>query len=198
MGIKQRRYDLDWLRVSAFYILILYHVGMIFVPWDFHIKNSQTAEWFETWMAFLSQWRLPLLFMISGIVINYSLGKRSGNEFIRERLKRLLIPPVFGMLVIVPPQIYYERIFNGVQYVSYWDFWKTVFHLQPFPQGNFSWHHLWYVVYILVYSLIAVPLFLYLLSEKSAKIRQSLGAFIKHHPNTIYLIMLTKGYFTVV
>jgi hypothetical protein len=190
METKERRYDLDWLRVSAFYILILYHVGMIFVPWDFHIKNSQTAEWFETWMAFLSQWRLPLLFMISGIVIYYSLGKRSGSEFIRERLKRLLIPLLFGMLVIVPPQIYYERVFNGVQYASYWDFWKTVFYFQPFPQGNFSWHHLWYVVYILVYSLLATPVFLYLRSHRSANLRQKTGLFLQGHPNIIYLIML--------
>jgi fucose 4-O-acetylase-like acetyltransferase len=78
---------------------------MIFVPWQFHIKNNPTAEWFETWMAFLNQWRLPLLFMISGIVVYHSLGKRSGGNFILERTKRLLIPLLFGMLVIVPPQI---------------------------------------------------------------------------------------------
>lgn len=190
MEKQERRYDLDWLRVSAFYILILYHVGMIFVPWDFHIKNSPTSEWFETWMAFLSQWRLPLLFMISGSVIYYSLGKRTGSGFVRERLKRLLIPLLFGMIVIVPPQIYYERLFNGVEFGSYWEFWKTVFHFQPFPQGNFSWHHLWYVVYILVYSLLAVPIFLYMRSVKSAKLRLNAGSFIKRHPNTVYLIML--------
>jgi glucan biosynthesis protein C len=156
---QQRKYYLDWLRVIAFYILIFYHVGMIFVPWDFHIKNNVTLEWFETWMAFLSQWRLPLLFLISGMVIYYSLGKRSWKGIITERSKRLLIPLLFGMFVIVPPQIYFERISDGVVFSNYWQFWKTVFELVPFPEGgSLSWHHLWYVLYIFVYSIIALPI----------------------------------------
>ena len=81
---NERKYYLDWLRVIAFYILIFYHVGMIFVPWDFHIKNNITLEWFETWMAFFSQWRLPLLFLISGMVIYYSMGKRTGKELLQK------------------------------------------------------------------------------------------------------------------
>ena len=131
---QQRKYYLDWLRVIAFYILIFYHVGMIFVPWDFHIKNNITLEWFETWMAFLSQWRLPLLFLISGMVIYYSLGKRSWKGIIAERSNRLLIPLIFGMFVIIPPQIYYERISDGVHFANYWGFLKTVFDLVPYPK----------------------------------------------------------------
>ena len=72
---KERKYYLDWLRVIAFYLLIFYHAGLIFVSWDFHINNEIKLEWFETWMAFLNQWRLPLLFMISGMVIFYSMRK---------------------------------------------------------------------------------------------------------------------------
>jgi hypothetical protein len=186
-----RRYDIDWLRVIAFYLLIFYHVGMVFVPWEFHIKNQPTAEWFETWMAFLSQWRLPLLFMISGIVIYYSIGKRTTKEFVKERAKRLLIPLIFGMFVIVPPQIYVERISNGVQFTNYWEFWKTVFNFVPYPLGgSLSWHHLWYVLYIFIYSIIALPIFIYLRSERSFNFKNRITNFVKKNPNSIYLIFI--------
>jgi hypothetical protein len=190
MKSKNRRYDIDWLRVMAFYILIFFHVGMIFVPWDFHIKNSETVQWIEGIMTWSNQWRLPLLFMISGTVIFYSLGKRSGNLFVLDRIKRLLIPLLFGMLFIIPPQIYVERLFNGFEYQHYWEFWKTVFNFKPYPSGNFSWHHLWYVVYILVYSLIALPFFKYLRNDRSKPLNNSISKLIKRYPGIIYLISI--------
>lgn len=192
----ERKHYLDWLRVIAFYILIFYHIGMIFVPWDFHIKNEVTLEWFETWMAFFSQWRLPLLFLISGMVIYYSMGKRNWKEIIIERNKRLLIPLLFGMFVIVPPQIYYERVSDGIIFASYWEFWKTVFDLVPFPEGgSLSWHHLWYVLYILVYSIIALPLFLYLRSNKSELFKNRINLIFIKSPNLIYLIIIPLLFF---
>lgn len=200
METKERQHDIDWLRVIAFYILIFFHVGMVFVPWEFHLKNSQTVEWFETWMAFLHQWRLPLLFMISGIVLYHSMGKRIGKKYFGERSKRLLIPLIFGMFVIVPPQIYYDRLFHGFQFANYWEFWKTVFNFVPYPLGgSLSWHHLWYVLYIFVYSLIAYPLFKYLRNEKSFNLRNKIGLFVKTRPNSIYLLIMpmTVFYFTL-
>jgi glucan biosynthesis protein C len=188
---SQRKYYLDWLRVIAFYLLILFHVGMIFVPWNFHIKNAVTLEWFETWMSFLNQWRLPLLFLISGMVIYYSIGKRNAKGVFLERSKRLLIPLVFGIFVIVPPQIYYERIFDGIEFANYWEFWKTVFEFVPFPLGgSLSWHHLWYVLYIFLYSIIALPLFLYLGNKKTTSLKERVDNYFTHHPNSIYFITI--------
>lgn len=187
----ERKYYLDWLRVIAFYLLIFYHVSMIFVPWDFHIKNNITLEWFETWMAFLNQWRLPLLFMISGMVIFYSMGKRTGGQVVLERSKRLLIPLTFGIFIIVPPQIYFERISDGLVYANYFEFWKTVFDFVPFPLGgSLSWHHLWYILYIYVYSLVALPFFLFLRSERSESLKARTSDFINRNPLSIYLLII--------
>ena len=191
MYTAERRHDIDWLRVIAFYILIFFNVGMIFVPWDFHLKNNVTVEWFETWMAFLHQWRLPLLFMISGIVLYHSMGKRIGKKYFAERSRRLLIPLIFGIFVIVPPQIYYDRLFHGIKFENYWEFWKTVFNFVPYPMGgSCSWHHLWYVLYIFIYSCIAYPLFKYLRNDKSLVLRNKIGSFLKRHPNSIYIISI--------
>lgn len=167
---SERRYDLDWLRVLAFSLLILYHTGMFFVPWEWHIKNNRISEVFEFPMWFLSQWRMPLLFFISGAGVYFALGKRSASRFTGERLKRILLPLVFGMFIIVPPQIYYERLTQGVAYSSYFDFYPSVFDFQPYPEGNFSWHHLWYLAYIFTYSLFCLPMFLYFRSAKGGNI----------------------------
>ncbi len=133
-----RRYDLDWLRVIAFALLIFYHVGMFFVPWSWHIKNNETSEWLTLPMWFLNQWRLPLLFVISGMGTYFSLQKRTGGQFMRERVIRLLIPFVFGMLFIIPPQVYIERLANSQFTGSYFDFWPSEAFIGTYPEGNIS------------------------------------------------------------
>lgn len=172
-----RRYDLDWLRFIAIVILLFFHTGMLFNPWDWHIKNNETSESFRYWMTWLHFWRMPLLLFISGAGTYMALGKRSPSQFAGERVTRLFVPLVFGMFVVVPPQIYYEHI---TEYNGYWDFYKTVFEFQPYPQGSFSWHHLWFILYLLLYSLIAIPFLIFLRSPKSlsfkAKILKALSS----------------------
>ena len=140
-----RRYDIDWLRVLVFGLLIFYHVGMFFVPWGWHIKNNIIYEWPMWPMRFLNQWRLPILFVISGMGTYYALNKRNGWQFAGERIKRLLVPLLFGMAVIVPVQVYAERVVNGQFNGSYFDFWPSQAFEGVYPVGNLSWHHLWFL-----------------------------------------------------
>jgi glucans biosynthesis protein C len=182
-----RRHDLDWLRAIAILILLFYHTGMLFVPWDWHIKNNEVSNSFRYWMLWLHEWRMPLLLFISGAGTYMALGKRTTRQFASERFRRLFIPLVFGMFVIVPPQIYYEHInaFN-----SYWDFYKTVFNFIPYPEGSFSWHHLWFIWYLFVYSLMAIPLLIYLRSEKSKSFKEKLSRWMQHPLVLLFLPML--------
>lgn len=157
----KRRYDLDWLRVIAFALLMLFHTGMLFCTWDYHVKNFETSDTFNTVMRFLHQWRMPLLFFISGSAVWFAMERYSTWQFFLERHKRLLVPLVFGMLVVIPPQVYYERLYHQQQYDSFWDFYRTVFTTGSYPQGNLSWHHLWYIPYIWTYSMLMLPLFVW-------------------------------------
>ena len=166
-----RRHDLDWLRLIAIAILLFYHTGMLFNPWDWHIKNNETSEAFRYWMTFLHYWRMPLLLFISGAGTYMAMGKRTPGVYAGERFMRLFIPLVFGMFVVVPPQIYYEHI---ATYDGYLDFYKTVFNFIPYPEGSFSWHHLWFVAYLLLFSLIALPLLIFLRSPSSERFKQYL------------------------
>ena len=137
-----RRYDLDWLRVIVFGFLIFYHVGMFFNHWGWHIKNNILYSDLRWPMLFINQWRLPILFVISGMGTFYALSKRTGGEFALERVLRLLIPLLVGIVLIVPPQVYFERIANGQFIGGYFEFWPAYAFYGVYPEGNFSWHHL--------------------------------------------------------
>ncbi len=157
-----RRHDLDWLRVIVFGLLIFYHVGMFFVPWGFHIKNNIIYDWLVYPMWFLNQWRLPILFVISGMGTYYALQKRTGVQFTIERIKRLGLPLLFGMLCVVSPQIYVERLAKNQFTGTYFDFWPSQLLNGIYPEGNFSWHHLWFLPYLLIFSILLTPVFFYL------------------------------------
>jgi glucan biosynthesis protein C len=158
-GFVERRYDLDWLRIGAFLLLILYHVGMYYVSWDFHVKSPNASRTIEPLMLLTSPWRMSLLFLISGVATSYLLEK-GAHGFLGRRSVRLLVPLVFGMLVVVPPQSYFEVV-EKVQYKgSYGDFlglYLTAY--QGFCRDGDclilpTWNHLWFVAYLWVYTLV--------------------------------------------
>lgn len=157
-----RRHDIDALRVLAFGVLILYHVGMFYVAdWGWHIKSAYTAEWLKFPMILVNQWRMELLFLISGAVTHFLLTRVSPGRFAWLRAKRLWVPLVFGMLVIVPPQAWLQAQANGAFDGAYLDFLIRYFSFQPWPEGAFdgseigiTWNHLWFLPYLLTYTLV--------------------------------------------
>ena len=100
-----RRYDLDWLRVIAFALLMLFHAGMLFSTWFWHVKNLETSNAFDSVMRFVHQWRMPLLFFISGSAVWFAMERYSTWNYFRERHQRLLLPLLFGMLLIEPDAV---------------------------------------------------------------------------------------------
>jgi glucans biosynthesis protein C len=183
-----RRYDIDWIRVLVFDLLIIFHIGMFFNTWDSQVKNNITIEWLAYPMQFLSLWRLPILFVVSGIGTRFALSRRSGGQYIKERMMRLLIPLVVGVLLIVPPQVYVERIADGDFSGSFWAFYPHFF--EPvYPKGNLSWHHLWFLPYLFFMSLVATPLFLQLCRDNNV-LSQWLRRCFTQSPYYLYLFTL--------
>jgi glucans biosynthesis protein C len=162
------RYDfLDWLRVLAIFVLLFFHTGMMFVGWGWHIQNSDVITALQLPMDISHRLRMPLLFVIAGAGMWFALGNRNAGGLVRERSVRLLLPALAGMLLIVPPQIYFERLFRGQWdggYLSF--FFERVLQFRPYPDGDFSWHHLWFVVYLYVYVFLLLPLLLWWRSAK--------------------------------
>lgn len=184
-----RRYDLDWLRVLVFGLLIFYHVGMFFVPWGWHIKNDIIYPELRWPMLFVNQWRLSILFVISGMGTYYALAKRSSLQFAGERTKRLLLPLVVGMAIVVPPQVYFERLDRGQFLGGYLDFWPQYAFDGVYPSGNLSWHHLWFLPYLLAFSIILIPLFTYLRRNPTSEVLLTLNQWAKRPFGLFWLII---------
>ncbi|CAN5777464.1 acyltransferase family protein [soil metagenome] len=157
----ERRADLDWLRVLAFGLLIFYHAGMAWSGWSWHVSSADSIEWLREGMRFLNRWRMPLIFVVSGAAITLALGNRAPGRFALDRLRRLGLPLLFGMLVIVPPQVYLERRFRGQFRGSFLDWLPHAFEGGAYPAGNISWHHLWFLAYVLLLTFVLLPVFLW-------------------------------------
>lgn len=158
-GVAGRRHDLDWLRVAAFALLILYHVGLLYVTWEFHIKSGHAGPLLEPVMLLLNPWRLMLLFFISGVALRHAMDRTSLRRFLPRRTMRLFIPVLFGMAVVVVPQAYFELRWKGEIGPEFWPFYLS--YLSPAQEFSIitpTWNHLWYVVYILVYTLAVAAL----------------------------------------
>jgi hypothetical protein len=149
-----RHYGLDWLRIGAFALLILYHIGMVFVPWDFHVKLP--GPWWTTLpMLAVNPWRLALLFIVSGYASRALLARSTGaGRFAWQRTVRLLVPLVFGMAVVVAPQPWAELVTKRGYPHDYAWFW-THDYFRFAKLGGLdmpTWNHLWFVAYLWVYT----------------------------------------------
>ena len=160
-----RRIDLDWLRIVLFLLLILFHVGMFYVAWPWHVKSGHApVDWLRWPMLLMNPWRIPALFIISGIALRFALDKANSHPaFMRRRFHRLILPILFGMAVVCAPQAYFELLEDGVDPGNLASFYAN--YLMPpwaSPDGwttiTPTWNHLWYVVYVLLLSACIVAL----------------------------------------
>ncbi len=185
---SDRQTYLDWLRMLAIIGVLLFHSAMAFVAGEeWHIKDKDSSHLLMEFNFWLSRFRMPLLFFISGTVSYFMLKNRSTLSFIGLRFRRLFIPLVFGMLVIVPPQVYLERLTQGYE-GNFLSFYDKVFEFEAYPNGNFSWHHLWFIWYLFVYDLILAPFFSWCMSRKGQVVLRSLNFLAKG--KWIYLLTL--------
>ena len=166
-----RRYDIDALRVFAFSLLILYHVGMFYVAdWGWHVKSAYQSDWLQLPMLFTNQWRMALLFVISGLAMSFVWEKYSPGRLALRRIWRLLLPLLFGMAFIVAPQPYLEALTKGLIEPGFIDFMGRYLTWQDFPDGSWggeeyitwTWNHLWYLPYVLFYTLLLIPIAMFL------------------------------------
>lgn len=148
MKTFERRYDIDWMRVIAIGLLIIFHIAVVFQPWAVFIKFIQSQTHLtKLWsaMALLNIWRIPLLFFVSGMGVCFSLRKRTWKQLVFERTQRILIPLIFGIIAIVP---IHQFIFQSYYLLNL--------------KYSIDLGHLWFLANIFIYVLLLLPLFIYL------------------------------------
>ena len=187
-----RVYNIDWLRVIAMATIFLFHSAVFFSDERWFVKNNEISLGMTIFVFVIIQWTMPLFFVLSGISSNFALNFRSGGKYITERVKRLIIPLIFGIFVLAPPQVYLERLSHGEFSGSLFSFY--------FPHyfdgfygfgGNFAWMglHLWYLLILFIFSVITLPLFLWWKRESLKSFISRLSDFFTK-PYTIFLLAL--------
>jgi len=191
MGKPQRRYDVDWLRVLVTLTVFYFHNARFFDFMGWHVKNEQKSVAMMVFVGFLSlQWMMPLFFVLAGAGTCFALGFRTGGRYVKERVGRLLVPFIFGLCVLIPPQAYCEHVsfsgFDGTYLQFYPRFFENLpfyFSLGWFGQG----HHLWFLGVLFCFSMVSLPLFLYLRTESGKRVLSSIASFFDR-PGAIFLL----------
>jgi surface polysaccharide O-acyltransferase-like enzyme len=166
--MTERRYDMDWLRIAAFGTLILYHVGMFYVTWDWHVKSRYASDAIEPLMMLTNPWRLTLLFLISGAATRFMADKMSAWKLTSSRMGRLWPPLLLAVFVIVPPQSYFEIVealaaMPAAQSAAYAGALDNFWVKYATASGNWcdadgclttpTYNHMWFVAYLILYTL---------------------------------------------
>jgi glucan biosynthesis protein C len=191
MSKPERRYDIDWLRSLAMLAVFLFHCARLFDYDDWHVKNDQLTLGMSIFIGILVQWIMPIFFILSAESSYFSLRFRSAGHYVRERFKRLFIPLVFGIFAHVPFQVYFERVSHSQFSGSFIEFFPHYFDGLYGFGGNFAWMglHLWFLLVLLIFSMLVLPLFLFLRKDKVQRVISRAAVFFKR-PGAILLFAL--------
>jgi glucans biosynthesis protein C len=164
-----RRYGFDWLRVFVIALLFPFHTARVFDAWEpNYVKGAVNG--FSTWfVASVSYWFMPLLFVIAGYSAYIALSKRTPKQYMKERVLRLLVPLLFGLVLIAPPQGYFARLEAGYTggYLTFLGRYFFDFSDISGYTGAFSPDHLWFILYLFIISSALLPLLLLLRRHES-------------------------------
>ena len=163
---NERRHDIDWLRVIAIGMLLIYHIAIIFQPWAMFIGFIRSDDLMEDlWkpMTMMNIWRIPLLFYVSGMGVCFAMRKRNWKQLLLERSKRILLPFIFGMIAIVP--------LHFLVFQNYYDL-PLSYYAHP--------AHLWFLGNIFIYVLVLLPLLYFLKHARSNRFEETLSGMMRH------------------
>lgn len=169
-----RRYDIDWLRVIAIWLLLVYHIAIGFQPWGVFfgfIQNDDMLPYLKAPMSMLNVWRIPILFYISGMGVRFAIRKRNGRQLVVERSRRILVPFLFGIVAIVPLHML---------------LWQQFYHqdLKYVPTPG----HLWFLGNIFAYVLLCLPLFLHLKNRPDSKLSQAIQKIMASPWSLVFIL----------
>lgn len=165
----KRKYYIDNLRWLAILLLFPFHAAQIWSGGEYSgfYVWSHTNTALYVFSTFVYPWYMSLLFVLAGISCKYSLQRRTNRQFVVERTKKLFVPFLFGLVMLVPIMTYIAEIFFNGYTGTYMEqvglFFTKETDLTGY-RGGFTPAHLWFLLYLFVISF--VMLFIIWLQKK--------------------------------
>ena len=181
--------------------LVVFHAAVVFASGtSWFVNDPRPSPGFTVFLLWGSLWGMPLLFLVSGMGARYALRSRSAGAFIRERLGRLLVPLLTGLVLLVAPMFYLNRVGEPGFHEPYWRFWLRFLNPAAIAVGipargtwrsggdEFDPAHLWFLFSLLVFSIVLVPAFGYLRRPQGARLVDRLAGLTERHPALTLLV----------
>lgn len=188
-----RKNEIDWIRNIGVLLLFIFHTVSIFTYYEPWYIWSQNKSWIATiiFIIFIP-WHMPILFFLAGAATRFSLNNRNEKKYILERVKRLLVPFIFGMIILVPPQGYFARVSRGKTVGNYFEqwkyFWTTISDI-PYD-GGLGPAHLWFILYLFIISVFGILIIKTFKTEFMKKLLLKLKNIIISKYSLLFIVSL--------
>ena len=151
-----RKHYIDNIRCLIILLLIPYHAAQAFNTWgELNYYLFYPDKLISSFIVFFSPFYMPVMFLLAGVSTRYALKKRSYGKFLIERVKRLIVPFVFGTLAFCPVMAYIGDKTNcgygGGFFAHYRIFFTKWTDLSGFD-GGFSVGQFWFLYFLFVIS----------------------------------------------
>jgi peptidoglycan/LPS O-acetylase OafA/YrhL len=204
-----RRYELDWLRIIAVFLVWLFHNIIAFRVGGWTISNNETTYVANASEALLGGFGMPFFSVVSGMAIYHLIERLDIKKFrspqtrllIKARFVRLMIPFLVGTFTYISVMQYYYGLQLGTVTGSYLDFYLYRYFFEGWSaQGGWfivMGYHLWYLLILFAWSVVALPLFIRIRAERNRKRLSRIAAFFEK-PGAIYLLILPVLFIEIV
>jgi surface polysaccharide O-acyltransferase-like enzyme len=179
--LTNRKHYLDNLRSIAILMLFPYHTFMIYNNWgELFYVNGPGLKAPSVFLSINWIWMMPLLFSIAGVSSRYALERRSVGEYAKNRVSKLLVPLIFGLLLLIPMQTYLASQFHNGQ-ANYLNYFTKLTDFSG-VDGSFTPGHLWFILFLFIISTLSLPFMIWY--KKKGK-----GSLGNHVPLVVVVFM---------
>jgi hypothetical protein len=161
---SERYFYLDWMRLFAILVVFLFHNLKFYDYPGWHLKNIQQCEIATQITNFIFLWIMPFFFTISGASTTIFIRHRNFKQVVADRSKRLLLPYLFGIFVLIPPQKYFESLYHKISdgnlmnmFIGYFNVSNVKIGFSTIWFGYFG-YHLWFLAFLFIITIIAYPI----------------------------------------
>jgi glucans biosynthesis protein C len=175
-----RLHYLDNLRWMSILVLFPFHAAFVFSAgwYGYYVLSGYPSAAAYLFTVSVEPWIMPLLFCIAGMSTRFALQKRTPRVYLKERVTRLLIPFLAGLVLVCPVIACYALKFHtgytGSFVGAFVHFFTSVFTQNPNGlNGGFSIDHLWFILSLFVISVVALGVIL--LGRRQPKLHLNSG-----------------------